>query len=188
MRIPGWGVVVLTGVVVATSGVTAPAGAAAPNARRPVHSPERGVPADLADRQPNVLIAAPDTRVQQSVLGLVNLARRARGCPVLRLDDRLMVAARDHAAEMADHEYFAHRSLGGSTAGERVTDSGYDWSRYAENIARGQVNPRQVVDDWMDSPAHRDNILDCRLRQVGVGLAFDVDHTAYWVQDFASPR
>jgi len=44
-----------------------------------------------------------------------------------------------------------------------------------------------VVDGWMHSPEHRHNILDCRLDQMGLGLAIARDRTAYWVQDFATP-
>jgi uncharacterized protein YkwD len=137
-------------------------------------------------RQTNVLDAGPDTRVQQDVLSIVNEQRRFRGCPELWLDDRLMDAARTHAAEMANHVYFDHESLAGETAGERVEETGYDWWSYAENIARGQDSPDEVVQDWMDSPPHRDNILNCSLREVGVGLAFDTANTPYWVQDFAT--
>jgi uncharacterized protein YkwD len=43
------------------------------------------------------------------------------------------------------------------------------------------------VDGWMHSPEHRENILDCRLHQMGIGLAFDADRTPYWVQDFGTP-
>jgi uncharacterized protein YkwD len=45
-----------------------------------------------------------------------------------------------------------------------------------------------VVDGWMNSPTHRRNILDCRLHQMGIGLALDGDRMTYWVQDFATPR
>jgi uncharacterized protein YkwD len=167
-------VAMATGAVLTGSGIVATAADAAERASE--------------IRQPNVLVADADTRVQQSVLALVNEQRRSRGCPQLYLDDRLMEAARDHAAEMANNRFFAHDSLGGDTAGERVQGSGYAWSRYAENIAFGQDNPDAVVDAWLDSPRHRDNILDCALREVGVGLAFDTDHTPYWVQDFGTPQ
>jgi uncharacterized protein YkwD len=43
------------------------------------------------------------------------------------------------------------------------------------------------VDGWMHSPVHRENIMDCRLRQMGIGLAFSGDREPYWVQDFATP-
>lgn len=136
----------------------------------------------------SVLQVDPETEVQQEVLALINSERAEHGCPKVHLNDRLIEAARDHAAEMAGYGYFAHHSLDGDDAGERVRDAGYRWNGYAENIARGQDSPREVVRDWMDSRPHRENILDCDLREVGVGLAFDSDHEPYWVQDLAAPR
>ena len=144
--------------------------------------------AESTSGRTNVLRADPETEVQQSVLALVNAERAEHGCPELSLDERLIEAAREHAAEMADHRFFAHRSLDGDDAGERVREAGYRWRGYAENIARGQDNPREVVDDWMDSRPHRENILDCDLREVGIGLAFDRDHEPYWVQNLGAPR
>jgi uncharacterized protein YkwD len=39
----------------------------------------------------------------------------------------------------------------------------------------------------MHSPEHRENIMDCRLHQMGIGIAFSGDKETYWVQDFATP-
>jgi uncharacterized protein YkwD len=88
---------------------------------------------------------------------------------------------------MARRRYFAHESPNGDGAGDRVRETGYRWKRYGENIARGVDSPYEVVDGWMHSPAHRENILDCRLHQMGIGLAIARDDTAYGVQDFATP-
>jgi uncharacterized protein YkwD len=126
--------------------------------------------------------------VQQEVLALVNDARRSSGCPPLAVNTLLVEAAREHAVDMADRGYFAHRDPSGEGAGDRVSDTGYDWATYAENIARGQDSPAEVVDDWLHSPVHRENIMTCAHTEVGVGLAFDADHRPYWVQDLASPH
>ncbi|MEU4623658.1 CAP domain-containing protein [Actinoplanes sp. NPDC023801] len=126
--------------------------------------------------------------VQQQVLALVNRNRREAGCDPISLDRRLVEAANRHAADMARRDYFDHESPGGARAGERVTDAGYVWRRYGENIAKGQESPYEVMTDWMNSPGHRENIVDCRLDQMGVGLALAADRTPYWVQDFATPR
>lgn len=125
--------------------------------------------------------------VQRQVLALVNENRRRGGCDDLTPDRRLIVAANRHAADMARRGYFAHSSPNGDGAGDRVADAGYDWSRYGENIARGQTSAYEVVDGWMHSPEHRANIMDCRLHQMGIGLAFAGDGEPYWVQDFATP-
>jgi uncharacterized protein YkwD len=130
----------------------------------------------------------PHGSVQQQALDLVNEHRRRGGCDNLTVDRRLIVAANRHAADMARRGYFAHEDSHGDRAGERVEDAGYRWSRYGENIARGQDSVFEVVNGWMHSPEHRENIMDCRLHEVGVGLAFAADRTPYWVQDFATPQ
>ena len=129
-----------------------------------------------------------DGDVQRQARDLVNRERRRAGCDDVTVDRRLIVAADGHAADMARRGYFAHADPDGDRAGERVRDAGYSWSRFGENIARGQNSVYEVVDDWMNSPEHRANILDCRLHQVGLGLAFSADRTPYWVQNFATPE
>ncbi|MEU4221127.1 CAP domain-containing protein [Actinoplanes sp. NPDC026623] len=141
---------------------------------------------DVTDSQ--ALSPDPLSPVQQQALDLVNQNRRRSGCDEVTVDRRLILAANRHAADMARRGYFAHEDTRGERAGDRVEDAGYRWSRYGENIARGQESVFEVVDGWMHSPEHRENILDCKLHQVGLGLAFAGDRTAYWVQDFATPQ
>lgn len=62
----------------------------------------------------------------------------------------------------------------------RIRDAGYRRPG-GENIAFGQPDAAEVMADWMHSPGHRRNILDCRLRRIGVGHSATGD---YWVQDF----
>ncbi|XVV09138.1 CAP domain-containing protein [Actinoplanes sp. CA-131856] len=131
---------------------------------------------------------SPAAPVQQRVLILVNQNRRKGGCGPLELDRRLIEAANRHAADMARRDYFEHDSPNGDSAGDRVSRAGYDWKRYGENIARGADSAWEVVDGWMNSRVHRENILDCGLHEMGIGLALDRDRTTYWVQDFATPR
>lgn len=168
--------------------VQAPA-AAAPAAQRPAAgrpmtnlmsaSREDVTAADISD--------SPNAPVQQQVLALINQNRRHYGCDGLSLDRRLIDAANEHAADMARRDYFAHESPNGDGPGDRVSEAGYNWRRYGENIARGVDSAYEVVDGWMHSPEHRHNILDCRLDQMGIGLAIDRQHDVYWVQDFATP-
>ena len=164
-----------------------------PAQERPAQEPAPQRPADSAagaqqDVSPASVSGSPSAPVQQQVLALANENRRRGGCDGLTLDRRLIAAANRHAADMARHGYFAHRSLDGRGTDDRVSDAGYEWSRYGENIARGQDSPAEVMDGWMNSPEHRENIMDCRFTQMGVGLAFDAGDRPYWVQDFATPQ
>jgi uncharacterized protein YkwD len=132
--------------------------------------------------------ASPAAPVQQQILALVNRYRERSGCRPVSLDRRLIDAANRHAADMARRDYFEHESPDGDRAGERVSEAGYRWRWYGENIARGQHSPWDAMDGWMNSAEHRENILDCKLDQMGVGLALDHERTPYWVQDFATPK
>ena len=85
----------------------------------------------------------------------------------------------------------------GTTAWARITASGYAWRIVAENIASAISSPEQVVDNWFNetplNDAHRANILNCALCEVGVGCytiwepSWHSDHP-YWTEDFGTPR
>ncbi|WP_337830222.1 CAP domain-containing protein [Pseudonocardia sp. TMWB2A] len=112
------------------------------------------------------------------VVELTNAERAAAGCGALRADPRISAAAQGHSEDMAAQGYFAHDSRDGRDFADRITAAGYD-SPGAENIAMGQPDAATVVQDWMESPGHRKNILNCSLTTIGVGLA-----DGYWTQDF----
>jgi len=161
-----------------------------PSARpsRTAAKPDRTDGADRDVTAGRPMPAGPAAGMQEQARDLVNRERRRAGCDDVTVDRRLIAAADRHAADMARRGYFAHESPSGDRAGERVRAAGYEWSRFGENLARGQDSVPEVVEGWMNSPEHRENILDCRLHQVGVGLAFSADRTPYWVQNFATPQ
>jgi uncharacterized protein YkwD len=125
------------------------------------------------------------------VIALTNEQRRnviGDECPALVPNRALSRAAGWHAADMARRNYFSHTSPGGATYVRRMRWAGYQPRRAAENLAAGQTSPEDVVTSWMDSPAHRANILDCSLREIGVGFASNPQSTygQYWVQNFGA--
>lgn len=124
----------------------------------------------------------------RQVLSLTNANRRSHGCPIVTADTRLMNVAQQHSADMAAHNYFAHNSRNGTDPGARITASGYRWTRWAENIAAGQPTPAKVVAAWMASPGHRANLLNCQLRNIGIGYVSSPHSTypTYWTQDFGT--
>jgi uncharacterized protein YkwD len=127
---------------------------------------------------------------EQQVIDLVNAERAARGLPPFKLASGLRNAARYHAVDMGQDNYFEHDTydrVGGSL--QRVCST---WSRIgayydsprAENIAAGYTAPQSVMEGWMGSGGHRDSILSTSYREIGVGY-FQGGHWGdYWVQDF----
>jgi uncharacterized protein YkwD len=124
------------------------------------------------------------TAYEAQVVTLTNAERLANGCGALRVDDRLVVAARLHSSDMVKQNFFSHTGSNGGDFVAHEIAAGYTVGASAENIAWGYRTPQEVVTGWMNSPGHRANILNCTSIAVGVGLALAVDGTPYWTQDF----
>ncbi|MEU1630162.1 sigma-70 family RNA polymerase sigma factor [Streptomyces sp. NPDC020096] len=129
--------------------------------------------------------AAPPPTVQQQVLNLLNSARGQHGCAPLRKNTALQTAAQRQSDDMSARHFFDHTNPDGAGPGDRITAAGYQWSAYAENIAYGQQSPAQVMDEWMNSPGHRANILNCSLQEVGIGVNYGPGGP-WWTQDFGT--
>ncbi|MGW0394516.1 CAP domain-containing protein [Streptomyces sp. NPDC003042] len=135
--------------------------------------------------EPPKTSAPPASDAAAAVLSLVNQERAAAGCSALTLNARLTKAAQDHSEDMADHGNMSHTGSDGSDPGLRITRAGYTWSTYGENVAYGYSSPEKVMEGWMNSPGHRQNILNCSFKEIGIGLA-QPNH--YWTQAFGAAR
>ena len=74
---------------------------------------------------------------------------------------------------MAAQAYFSHTSIDGSSPWDRARRAGYDWPS-AENIAAGNATADAAMDQLMNSPGHRANILRREFSAVGIGSACDI--------------
>lgn len=170
-------VLVLLGSVLLTLSAL---GACAPKAA-PVRSGPSPRQPERTDYRPEV------TRL----LELVN-AERAKGArcgalrmapvPALRLEPRLVRAAQLHSDDQAAHFAMGHGGSDGSSPGVRVTRAGYEWSLVAENVAWNQPTPEVVMQAWMDSPGHCENIMRDGVVELGAG-----ETKLFWTLVFAAP-
>ncbi|MCX4584484.1 CAP domain-containing protein [Streptomyces sp. NBC_01481] len=119
----------------------------------------------------------------QRIAALVNAERAKAGCSPLRVDRRVQAAAQAHADDMAARNYYEHVSPEGRHADDRMKTAGYPAGKWGENIHKGPKDPVSAMRDWMDSPGHRENILDCGFKDLGVGVNFSANGT-WWVQNF----
>ncbi len=115
-----------------------------------------------------------------------NKERAERKLPPLVAEPRLTAAAKAHAADMASHKKMSHDGSDGSTLVDRVKRQKYDYLKTGENVAYGQTSVESVMDTWMNSPHHRENILG-DFTEVGVGRVEADDGTPYWCVDFGRP-
>lgn len=125
--------------------------------------------------------------MRSAVVCLVNQQRAARHLPRLHASGRLNRSAQGWTNSMVAHDFFSH----GSNFPARISAVGFLWSSAGENIATGFVTPRQVVNAWMRSTGHCQNILNPTYRDVGTGVnpsgVRGYGSVGTWTQDFALP-
>jgi uncharacterized protein YkwD len=96
--------------------------------------------------------------------------------------------ATQYACEMIHYDFFDHvNPVTRSTLAVRANQFDYSYLVIGENLAAGQRTPEHAMNDWMDSPGHRQNILDPRFVELGVGVRFGGEFGTYWVQEFGLP-
>jgi len=95
----------------------------------------------------------------------------------------LNIVARNHSEDMAENGCWSHDSCDGTDWDDRIMEY-YDTYYVGENIAAGQQTPMDVVDAWLHSSGHRENIFTGGYQEIGVGVAHGGYYGIYWTQDF----
>ncbi|ANN21484.1 serine protease [Amycolatopsis orientalis] len=121
-----------------------------------------------------------DSSLAGQVIDLVNSERADAGCSPVSNESHLAAAAQGHSDDMSERNYFSHTTPEGVTFDQRIRAAGYD-KPGAENIAKGQSTAAKVMEAWMNSEGHRANILNCKLKKIGVGVN---TKGMYWTQNF----
>jgi uncharacterized protein YkwD len=125
----------------------------------------------------------------QRIVDLVNAARRDAGIGPVAVSGLLTTVAGSYSRVQAAQGNLSHVGPDGSRIGDRISRSGYQWSVCGENLAAGPANPDKVFELWMNSPAHRDIILQPNVREIGLGWTHrDGAMSNYWVLVVAAPK
>ncbi len=122
--------------------------------------------------------------LEQKVINLVNQQRANNGLPALKANWEVCRVARYKSQDMIDKRYFDHQSPTYGSPFNMMENFGIRFSAAGENIAYGQETPADVMNNWMNSPGHRSNILNPTYNQIGVGVAKASNGTCYWTQMF----
>jgi uncharacterized protein YkwD len=130
------------------------------------------------------------TKEEQKLLELTNKQRAKEKLPPLRANPVLFQVARRHSANMAKQSKLEH-VLDGKNPAQRVLGAGYDYGKVAENIAMSDMPGAPltaIMKGWMESKLHRDNLLNDRVSEIGLGIAKNDKGEQYYTQIFARPR
>lgn len=125
---------------------------------------------------------------ESDLLAQVNSFRASRGLSTLIVSDSLTVAAKWMATDMSVNNYFGHTSLDGRSPTQRMADAGYPafatWA--GEDLAAGYTAAAQVLQGWIDSPAHLAVLTNPAYRAIGIGRSYasGSQYGWYWAADF----
>lgn len=105
------------------------------------------------------------------LIALTNTERAARGLPTLAIDPLLKKAAEKKLADIFKNQYFNHNAPDGTKFSAWVKEAGYTYTIVGENLAMGFGTNEQIINAWMDSPKHRENILKGKYKDIGIAIA-----------------
>lgn len=106
----------------------------------------------------------------QDLLLLTNKKRQQNGLSSLKLNAELNQAASLKGTDMFAKNYWAHSSPSGTTPWFFIKKAGYKYVYAGENLARGFTSSEDVINAWMDSKSHRENILSKNFQDVGFAV------------------
>ncbi|KOA20464.1 SpoIVD-associated factor A [Clostridium homopropionicum DSM 5847] len=137
---------------------------------------------------PNQVIKIPDLSevksLESRVIQLVNSERAKKGLNSLNHNWQLSRVARYKSQDMVVKKYFSHTSPTYGSPFVMIRNFGINYRTAGENIAYGQRTPEEVMNSWMNSPGHRQNILNPSFSSIGVGVAKNSAGQYYWTQMF----
>src|SRR3989344_2169737 len=128
--------------------------------------------------------------VKSALVDLTNKNRIAQKIPFLKINPVLEQAAALKAQDMSQKGYFAHVSPEGKTPWYWLDQVIYDYTYAGENLAINFFDSKEVADAWMNSPAHRANMVNKNFKEIGIALArgiYQNQETVFVVQFFATP-
>ncbi len=132
---------------------------------------------------------------EKKVVELINRARvRGVRCggryykPVqpVAWSEILWEASSGHCSTMARRGILCHTDYDGARPGENILRLGYKWSAYGENVGEGYRTPEEMVNGWLKSPGHCENIMNPAFREAGSSFLRGAQGI-YWTLILAAP-
>lgn len=112
-----------------------------------------------------------------ALLAATNQQRAGNNVGALNLNSQLSSAAQAKANDMVARDYWAHNTPDGNPPWVFIDQAGYSYKKAGENLAYGFATSDDTVAGWMNSPSHRENMLDGSFADVGFGFANSANFT-----------
>lgn len=126
---------------------------------------------------------------QKKLIELTNIEREKKGLGKVTESEALDKAANLKAENMFAENYWAHFAPSGKTPWDFILGSGYHFTFAGENLAKNFYSSDEVVAAWMNSPTHRDNLLNTNYKDIGIAVVegtLNGQKTTLVVQEFGT--
>jgi uncharacterized protein YkwD len=127
----------------------------------------------------------PQLDVVVELLNRTNALRAENGLPPYKLNDLLNASARRHSDDMASTGRIIHTGADGSSAKQRVLDTGYKVQFVGENIYGGRVTVDDAWNYWSTDPDHRAVLLNPQYVDIGISVVKGKGGWYYFTMDVA---
>lgn len=128
---------------------------------------------------------------QKKLIELTNKERHNKGLQAVSENEALDKAAALKAQNMFAENYWAHFAPSGKTPWDFILGSGYKFTFAGENLAKNFYSSEEIVKAWMESPTHRDNLLNANYKDVGIAVVegtLNGQKTVLVVQEFGTTQ
>lgn len=120
---------------------------------------------------------------ERNMLDIINAQRKNAGVKALEIDAALQKVAQIKAKDLADNDYFDHKSPTYGSPFDLMRRSGIAFKSAGENLS-GNESVKAAVSAWMDNNNHSANILNANYKYVGIGMADDEKYGKVYVAEF----
>lgn len=121
---------------------------------------------------------------------VVNAYRAQKGLKPLKLNPKLIAAARKHSEDLAKSDRISHFGADGSDTWERVRKAGYGAKLAAENVGTGQQSMDELFESWRKSGDHNANLLLREADEMGIAMVYNPgsQFKTFWTMVVARSR
>jgi uncharacterized protein YkwD len=117
-----------------------------------------------------------EQQLQQAIHERMNEVRAENGVQQIRHDSAIAGVAQNHSEDMRDRDFFSHKNPDGDEPQDRLRQAGVTCRASGENLAYREdysstdETAEAIVEQLMNSPGHRENILREGWSSQGIGV------------------
>ena len=111
----------------------------------------------------------------------INQIRKENKLPELQNNILLQNAAKQKTADMVNSNYFSHISPSNKKWSDFIKNEGYSYIYAGENLAKDYSNSSEIISAWIESPTHKENILNPDFVDTGIAVSMNKNTTGYGI-------